>query len=163
MVLHPQNWHFRLNGHESQKALGDGEGQGSLACCSSGVAKSRTRLSDWRTPIHTMECCSASKFRNKMLYDSTYMRSLEESQSQRQKGERWVLVPEAFQAVLVVKNCLPVHETGQTWVRSRGWEDPLEESMATHSSILAWRIPWTEEPGGLQSIESKRVGYNWAT
>ena len=61
-----------------------------------------------------MECCSASKFRNKMLYDSTYMRSLEESQSQRQKGERWVLVPEAFQAVLVVKNCLPVHETGQT-------------------------------------------------
>ena len=39
----------------------------------------------------------------------------------------------------------------ETWVRSLGWEDPLEEGMATHSSILAWRIPWTEEPGGLQS------------
>ena len=38
----------------------------------------------------------------------------------------------------------------ETWVRSLGWEDPLEEGMATHSSILAWRIPWTEEPGGLR-------------
>ena len=45
----------------------------------------------------------------------------------------------------VVKNP-PV--TWETWVRSLGWEDPLEEGMATHSSILAWRIPWTEEPGG---------------
>ena len=45
-------------------------------------------------------------------------------------------------------------------VRSLGWEDPLEESMGTHSSILAWEIPWTEEPGGLQSIEPQRVGHN---
>ena len=43
-------------------------------------------------------------------------------------------------------------------VRSLGWEDPLEEEMETHSSILAWRIPWTEEPGSLQSIGSQRVG-----
>ena len=41
----------------------------------------------------------------------------------------------------------------ETWVRSLGWEDPLEEGIATHSSILAWRIPWTEEPGILQSVE----------
>ena len=47
-----------------------------------------------------------------------------------------------------------------TWVQSLGWEDPLEEDMATHSSILAWRIPWTEEPGGLQSMRSQRVGYD---
>ena len=40
----------------------------------------------------------------------------------------------------------------ETWVRSLGWEDPLEEGMATHSSVLAWRSPWTEEPGGLQSM-----------
>ena len=45
----------------------------------------------------------------------------------------------------------------ETWVRSLGWEDPLEEGMATHSSILAWRIPWTEEPGGLQSMESQNL------
>ena len=44
------------------------------------------------------------------------------------------------------------------WVQSLGWEDPLEKGMATHSSILAWRTPWTEEPGGLQSVEPQRVG-----
>ena len=60
----------------------------------------------------------------------------------------------------VVKN-LPAMQ--ETWVRSLGWEDPLEKEMTTHSSILAWRIPWTEEPGGLQSMGSQRVRYNWAT
>ena len=44
-----------------------------------------------------------------------------------------------------------------------GWEDSLEKGMATHSSILAWRIPWMEDPGGLQSMKSQRVGYDWAT
>ena len=42
----------------------------------------------------------------------------------------------------------------------RGWEDPLEKGMTTHSSILAWRLPWTEEPGGLQSTEPQRVGHD---
>ena len=45
-------------------------------------------------------------------------------------------------------------------VRSLGWEDPLEEGMATYSNILAWRIPWTEEPGGLQSIGLQRIGHD---
>ena len=45
----------------------------------------------------------------------------------------------------------------ETQVQSLGWEDPLENGMATHSSILAWRIPWTEEPGGVQSMRSQRV------
>ena len=48
----------------------------------------------------------------------------------------------------------------ETWVPSLGWEDPLEEGMATHSSILAWRILWTEKTGGLQSVESQGVGRN---
>ena len=47
-----------------------------------------------------------------------------------------------------------------TWVQFLGGEDPLEEEMATHSSILAWEIPWTEEPEGLQSVGSQRVGYD---
>ena len=51
----------------------------------------------------------------------------------------------------------------ETWVQFLGWEDPLEKEMATHSSILAWEIPWTEEPGGLQSMELQRVGHDWAT
>ena len=48
-------------------------------------------------------------------------------------------------------------QCGQTWVRSLGWEDPLEKETATYSSILAWRIPWTEEPGGLQSMGHKEL------
>ena len=50
--------------------------------------------------------------------------------------------------------------TPETWVRSRGREDPLEKEMATHSSTLAWKIPWTEEPGRLQSMGSRRVGHD---
>ena len=62
------------------------------------------------------------------------------------------------QVVLVVKN-LPANAGDvETRVQSLGQEDPLEEGMATYSSILAWRIPWTEEPGGLQSIKSQKVG-----
>ena len=49
----------------------------------------------------------------------------------------------------------------ETWVRSLSQEDPLEKEMATHSSILAWHTPWTEEPGGLQSIRSQRVKQDW--
>ena len=59
----------------------------------------------------------------------------------------------------MVKNPLPMQETKETWVHSLGWEDPLEEGTATHSSIVAWRIPWTQEPGMLQSTGSHRVGY----
>ena len=66
----------------------------------------------------------------------------------------------ASQVALVVKN-LPVN-AGEIWVQSLGWEVPLEEGMATHSSILAWRIPWTEGPGGLRSIGSQRVEHDWS-
>ena len=51
----------------------------------------------------------------------------------------------------------------ETWVQSLGWEDPLEKGKVTHSSILAWEIPWTEEPGGLQSVGSQTVKHDWAT
>ena len=59
-----------------------------------------------------------------------------------------------------VKNSLAMQET---WVWSLGWEDPLEKGMAPHSSTLAWEIPWTQEPGRLQSMGSLRVGHYWAT
>jgi len=48
----------------------------------------------------------------------------------------------------------------ETWVRALGWEDPLEKEMATHSSTIAWKIPWTEVPGRLQSMGSQRVGHD---
>ena len=60
----------------------------------------------------------------------------------------------------MVKNLPAVQETR---VRFLGWEDTLEEEVAPYSSILAWEIPWTEEPGGLQSMGSQRVGHNLAT
>ena len=68
-----------------------------------------------------------------------------------------------YMASLVAQRikCLPAMQ--ETRVRSLGWEDPLEKEMATQSSILAWRIPWTEEPGGLQSTGWQRVGHDLAT
>ena len=63
----------------------------------------------------------------------------------------------------MVKNLLPIQETQETqetWVQSLGQEDPLEKGMVTHSSIFAWRIPWTEELGGLQTIGSQRIRYD---
>ena len=56
--------------------------------------------------------------------------------------------------------CLPMQEMQEMWVQSLGGEDPLEKELATHSGILAWEIPWTQEPGRLQSTGSQRVGYN---
>ena len=64
---------------------------------------------------------------------------------------------------VVKKICVPVQETQEMPVQSLCWEDPLKKEMATHSSILGWRIPWTEEPGGLQSIGSQRVGHSLVT
>ena len=63
----------------------------------------------------------------------------------------------SHQLAQIVKN-LPVMQ--ETWARSLSWGDPLEKGMATHSSILAWRIPWTEKPGRLLSMGSQRVGHD---
>ena len=69
-----------------------------------------------------------------------------------------------FRASLVAQTVKNLPAMQETWVSSLGRENCLEKRMvATHSSILAWRIPWTEEPGGLQSMGSQRVGDNWAT
>ena len=67
------------------------------------------------------------------------------------------------QASLVAQMVKDPPALRETCVWRLGQEDPLEKGMATHSSILAWRIPWTEEPGGLQSMGSQRVGHDWAT
>ena len=59
-----------------------------------------------------------------------------------------------FKSSLVAQMVKTLLATREIWVLSLGWEDPLEKEMTTHSSILAWRIPWTEDSGGLQSMES---------
>ena len=79
---------------------------------------------------------------------------------------QWILEPSilagGFPRGSVVKNPPAMHETKETWVWSLSREDPLEEGLATHSSILAWEIAWPEEPGGLQSMGLQRVGHDWA-
>ena len=81
------------------------------------------------------------KLRTNWRFDRTY--------------DRW-----ASLVAQTVKNLPAVQET---WVWSLGWEDPLEKEMATHCSIVVWEIPWTKEPGGLQTMGSQRIRYNWAT
>ena len=65
-----------------------------------------------------------------------------------------------FPSGSAVKNPIAMQEPQESWVRFQGQEDPLEKGMATHSSILAWRLPWTEEPSRLQSMGSQRVGHD---
>ena len=68
-----------------------------------------------------------------------------------------------MKASLVAQRLKRLPPMRETWVRSLGWEDSLEKEMAIHSSILAWRILWTEKPSRLQSTGSQRVGHDWAT
>ena len=70
---------------------------------------------------------------------------------------------EASLVAQTVKNLPTMRPMWETWVRSLGWEDPLKEGMATHSSILAWMSPWTKEPSRLQSMGSQRVRHDWVT
>ena len=109
-----------------------------------GVTNSRTRLSDnWTEQNWLFSSWSHSYLINAFI---RIIYSLGE--------ERASLVSQT------VKNLPAMWET---WVRSLGWKDSLEKEMATHSSILAWRIPWTKKHGGLQSMGSQRVGHDWAT
>ena len=65
-----------------------------------------------------------------------------------------------FMSAMVTQTIKRLSAMQETQVRSLGWEDPLEKEMAIHSSTIAWKIPWTEEPGRLQSMGSQRVGHN---
>ena len=71
-----------------------------------------------------------------------------------------LLREQASPVAQVVKTPLPMQETQEMQVKSLGQEDPLEKKMATHPSILAWEISWTEKPGRLQSVVSQRVGHH---
>ena len=72
-----------------------------------------------------------------------------------------LLMRRTHSLVAQMVKCLPAMQ--ETLVQSLGWEDPLEKEMATHSSTLAWKIPWMEKPGGLQSMALQRVRHDWAT
>ena len=73
-----------------------------------------------------------------------------------------ILQPEGLPGSSAVKNLPEIQETQEMQVWSLGWEDPLEEEISSHSSMLAWKISWTNEPGWLQSMGSQRAGHDWA-
>ena len=109
---------------------------------------------DWATELNLCTHMSTSKF---FFPPINLFFSEGRSQQKTKKGKGKIIFPslhsaKGFPGGSVVKGPLPMQER---WVRSIGWEDPLEKEMATYSSILAWEIPWTEEPGGLQSMESQ--------
>ena len=87
-----------------------------------------------------------------------------ESEPGRAAGWGWrcLCSASALPGCLAVKNPSAMQEPQEVQVWSRGLEDALENGMANHSNILVWRIPWTEEPGGLHSMGSQRVGHNWS-
>ena len=72
----------------------------------------------------------------------------------------FLIVEHSLQGSLVAQTIKHLHAMWETWVRSLGWEDPLEKEMATHSNTLAWEIPWMEEPGRLQSMGSQSVRHD---
>ena len=155
-----------------------------------GVAKSRTWLSDWtKTTVSGWKAGLWSQttwFQSKVQlslqapsWESLGERSIslallflhmENGNSNRNNNDtqKWNVINnnniyiEIYWASLVAQRLKHLPAMRETWVQSLGREDPLEEEMATHSSILPWRIPWAEEPGGLQSTWSQRVGHDWA-
>ena len=80
-----------------------------------------------------------------------------------QNWSRFIDRENKFMASLVAQLVKNLPAMPETWIWSLGWEDPLEKRTAIHSSILTWRIPWTEEPGRLQSMGSQKVEHDWAT
>ena len=92
----------------------------------------------------------------------------------RISSSRWMIIPSwlsgswrsflyrVYSASLVAQRVKRLPAMWETWVWSLGWEDPLEKEMANHSSMHAWRIPWTEEPGRLLSMRSQRLGHDWS-
>ena len=153
-----------------------------------GVAKSRTWLSDWtKTTVSGWKAGLWSQttwFQSKVQlslqapsWESLGERSIslallflhmENGNSNRNNNDtqKWNVINnnniyiEIYWASLVAQRLKHLPAMQETWVQSLGWEDPLEEEMATHSSILPWRIPWAEEPGGLQSTWLQRVGHD---
>ena len=101
-------------------------------------------------------CCTTLLINWKPL-KCTLQKSFIKCELYLQKNCYW-----ASQGVLVQRTCLPIQETKETQIWSLGLKDPLEEGMATHPTILAWRVPRTEDPVRLQAMGLQRVGHNWS-
>ena len=132
-------WYPRLDGHESEKTQGNGVGQRGLAWCSSWGHK-ESDMTEQLNSSKGVPCQKERQRPNIVIFDKKLSQNPGVS--------------------LVAQMVLHLPAVRETWARSLGREDPLEKEMATHSSTLAWKIPWTEEPGRLQPMGSQRVGHN---
>ena len=115
---------------------------------------------------NSLECCPVEIFPVHTIQQSSHpCMAVEHLKSFQYAGGTEILFYLLFKiwASLVAQMVKNPPSLQETWVQSLAWEDSLEEGMATHSSILALRNPWTEEPGGLQSMGSQRVRHNWVT
>ena len=95
--------------------------------------------------------------------DENYHASFPEARPKWNREEASTLNQSQICVLLVAQKVKHMPTMWETWIRFLGWEDPLEKEMATHPSIHAYKIPWANEPGGLQSIGSQRVGHDWGT
>ena len=167
-------WHHWLDGPESEWTPGDGDGQGGLACCDSWGRKEpdTTEWLNWTEPLHdiiSLYCLSVliEKRLEKMGFVSYFLLYSEVRTGVETANSKkiicWMNKLCLYRASLVAQRLKRLTPMQETQVRSLGREDPLEKEMATHSSILAWRISWTEAPGRLQPTGSQRVEHDWAT
>ena len=146
-----------LHVHFSLLCIGEGNGNPLQCSClenpRDGVAQSRTRLK-WLSSSSSSSI-KGNRVPVEVMFDhGSYRRTC------------FTIYCQACNSSQVVqwkRIHLPMQETQETWVLSLGQEDPLEKEIATHSSVLAWRIPLPEEPGGLQSMVLQRIGHDWAT
>ena len=141
-------WHYQCNGHNLGQSSGDGEGQEGLVCCNPWGLTVRLKNNN-----NTIFCINSSTLMILFLcpvHRYIYVCVCVCVYTQLQK--LWLS--------LVAQRVKHLPAMRETWVRSLDGEDPLEKEMTTHSSILAWKTPWMEKPGGLQSMELQRVGHD---
>ena len=152
--------HNRLDGHEFEQAPGVGDGQEGLAC----MGSQRVRH-DWATELNiNYPNCFPESYNSSSGKESCNAGDpgwIPGSGGSPREGIGYPL--QYSWASLVTRMVKNPTAKWETWVWSLSWKDPLEKGMATHSSLLAWRIPRTEEPGRLQPMRSQRVRHDWVT
>ena len=163
---------YMVEVHESEWTPGVGDGQGGLACCDSW---GRRVGHVWATELNWTSRLKGLNLVHRVseeLWTEVHNTVQEEKPKPppRKRNARqsncWRRLYKQLsktEASLVAQMVKHLPTMLETWVWSLGQEDPLEKEMATNSSIRAWKIPWTKEPGGLQAMGFQRVGHDWAT
>ena len=167
LFVEPKIWHKvtylwnrnRIRDTENKLVVAKGEGPGGGMEWASAISRCKLACIEWIN--NKVLLCSTGNYIQIPVINHNW----KEYEKEYVCVWVWLPIPTHIHvwASLVAQMVKRLPTTQETRVRSLGQEDPLEKKMATHSSVLPWRIPWMEEPGGLQSMGSQRVGRNWAT